>query len=70
MRKYDYVLFDLDGTLSASAEGVRLSIEHALKALSLPFPDLSDYTLYVGPPLQDTFRELCKVPEKSVQSAG
>ena len=46
-----------------------MSIEHALKALSLPCPDLSDYTLYVGPPLQDTFRELCKVPEKLVQPA-
>ena len=69
MRKYDYILFDLDGTLSESAEGVRLSIEHALSALSLPCPDLSDYTLYIGPPLEDTFRGLCAVPEKLIQPA-
>ncbi len=50
MKKYDYLLFDLDGTLTDSARGVRLSLEHAMAALSLPCPDLSDYTLYVGPP--------------------
>ena len=66
MRKYDYILFDLDGTLIESAAGVRMSIEHAMSELSLPCPDLSDYTLYVGPPLEDTFRELCAVPEELI----
>ena len=69
MRKYDCILFDLDGTLSASADGIRLSLEHALAALKLPCPDLSDYTLYIGPPLLDTFRGLCSVPEELVQQA-
>lgn len=66
MRKYDYVLFDLDGTLTASAEGVRLSIVHAMSVLGLPCPDLSDYSLYIGPPLVDTFRGLCAVPEEKI----
>ena len=63
MMKYEYILFDLDGTLIESAEGVRVSLEHALKTLGLPCPDLSDYTRYVGPPLEDTFRGMCAVPE-------
>lgn len=57
--KYKIVLFDLDGTLSDSAQGVRICIEAALKRMNKPIPDLSDYSLYVGPPLLTTFRGLC-----------
>ena len=66
MKKYDYILFDLDGTLIESALSVRVSIAHAMEALSLPCPDLSDYTQYVGPPLEDTFRGMCAVPEELI----
>lgn len=66
MKKYDFILFDLDGTLIESAEGVRVSIAHAMEALGLPCPDLSNYTKYVGPPLEDTMRGMCAVPEELI----
>ena len=69
MRKYDTILFDLDGTLIESAGGVQDSIAYAMHDLSLPCPDLSDYTLYVGPPLEDTFRGMCGVPEELIPEA-
>lgn len=69
MKKYDYFLFDLDGTLVASAESVRVSLEHAMEVLRLPCPDLSDYSEYVGPPLEDTFRGMCAVPEELIPKA-
>ena len=69
MKNYQYILFDLDGTLVASAESVRVSIAHAMEALSLPCPDLSDYSMYVGPPLEDTFRGMCAVPEPLILEA-
>lgn len=69
MKTYDYILFDLDGTLTESAKGVELSIAHTMEVLSLPCPDLSDYTLYIGPPLEDTFRGMCAVPEPLIQDA-
>ncbi len=56
--KYQYVLFDLDGTISRSAEGIRASLEHAIRRLNAPMPDLGDYTRYIGPPLIDTFKNL------------
>ena len=62
--RYKYLLFDLDGTVSESAEGVRLSLESAINSLGVPAPDLDDYTLYIGPPLLDTFRELCGLDEE------
>ena len=63
MIKYKYVLFDLDGTISESALGIRESLEHAITTLGKPLPDLSDYTLYIGPPLLDTFLNLCHFTE-------
>ena len=67
MKHYDYILVDLDGTLIESAESVRVSLAHAMDALGLPCPDLSDYTKYVGPPLEDTFRGMCAVPEDQIE---
>lgn len=66
MKEYEYILFDLDGTLIESALSVRVSLAYAMEALSLPCPDLSDYTKYVGPPLEDTFRGMCAVPEELI----
>lgn len=67
MTKYKYILFDLDGTISESALGIRASLEHAITALGKPLPDLDDYTLYIGPPLYDTFRNVCRFSEKESQ---
>lgn len=61
--KYKYILFDLDGTLAESAQGIRESLEHMVQELGIKSVDLSDYTKYIGPPLLDTIKNLCKVPE-------
>lgn len=64
MIKYKYILFDLDGTISESAAGIRESLEYTIAKLGKPVPDLSDYTLYIGPPLLDTFRNICHFSEE------
>ncbi len=64
MTKYKYVLFDLDGTISESASGIRKSLEYSINQFGRPLPDLDDYTLYIGPPLLDTFRNLCHFTEE------
>ena len=70
MMKYKYLLFDLDGTVSESAEGIRASLEYAINTLGAPMPDLSDYTRYVGPPLIDTFLNLVGLdPETAKRGA-
>lgn len=57
--KYKYILFDLDGTISQSAEGIRYSLESVLEKYGKRNVDLSDYTRYIGPPLLDTLLNLC-----------
>lgn len=64
MSKYKYYLFDLDGTISESALGIRESLENAIKSMGKPLPNLDDYTLYIGPPLLDTFRNICHFNEE------
>lgn len=65
--KYKYILFDLDGTIAESANGIRHSLERMLAELSVVGVDLSDYTKYIGPPLYDTLRGLCGLPEEKVE---
>ena len=54
MRRYDSVLFDLDGTLTDSGPGIMKSAAYALKELGIETKD-KDLRVFVGPPLQDTF---------------
>ena len=67
MIKYQYILFDLDGTLSQSAEGIRRSLEHAIHTLGAGMPNLDDYTLYIGPPLIDTFLNLVGLDKENAE---
>lgn len=62
------ILFDLDGTLTDSAEGVINCAQLALSKLNLPIPQRADMQFIVGPPLRDSFLRL-GVAEKDVETA-
>ena len=55
MATWSVVLFDLDGTLTDPAEGITLSLAHALAALGRPVPDRAVLASHIGPPLAETF---------------
>ena len=52
------VIFDLDGTLTDSAEGVIASFRHALAEIGAEVPDGDLAALVVGPPMQHTLSAL------------
>lgn len=52
------ILFDLDGTLTDPREGIVACIRHALSTLGQPVPADAELVKLIGPPLQDSFREL------------
>lgn len=58
MRKYDIILFDLDGTLVDSGEGIMRSVQYALSRFGIEVADYSSLRRFVGPPLEDSFSEL------------
>lgn len=57
MKKYDYIFFDLDGTLSDSAPGIVNSVVYALERMGTPVRDREQLKKFVGPPLYDSFRD-------------
>lgn len=49
------ILFDLDGTLTDSGEGIINCATLALNHFGLPVPDRETMRIFVGPPLDETF---------------
>lgn len=57
MKNFDVLLFDLDGTLTDSAEGIMNCAEHALNVMGIVEPDRSKLLRFIGPPLVDSFMD-------------
>ena len=57
MRLYDTVLFDLDGTISDSGEGITNSVKYALKKFGIEETDYEKLKRFVGPPLYASFEK-------------
>lgn len=60
-----YILFDLDGTLTDSGEGITNSAAYALKKMGRKVPARERLYPFIGPPLTETFtREFGMTPEE------
>lgn len=57
MKQYNYLLFDLDGTITDSATGITRCVEYALNYFGIQVSDLHDLLPFIGPPLLDSFKE-------------
>ncbi len=62
------ILFDLDGTLTDSGEGIMNCAKLALQHFELPIPDEAGLRSFVGPPLHDSFVRF-GVPEDRAEEA-
>jgi len=62
------ILFDLDGTLTDSGEGIINCASLALRHYGIPVPDREIMRVFVGPPLRDTFFKF-GVPEDKLDEA-
>ena len=57
MHKYQYLLFDLDGTITDSGPGIMNAARRALLRYDIEETDLARLKLFVGPPLDKSFME-------------
>jgi phosphoglycolate phosphatase len=58
-----HLFFDLDGTLTDSRPGILRSLRHALTVLGREVPPDEALLRFIGPPTNDTFRELLGTPD-------
>lgn len=66
---YKAVLFDLDGTLTESGEGITKSVQYALEKLGKPAPSLEELVVFVGPPLMEQFQKYAGLDEETAALA-
>lgn len=55
--RYNAVIFDFDGTICDTGEGILKSAKYALDAYGYDTPDYHELTCFIGPPLLITFQE-------------
>lgn len=57
MKDYQYILFDLDGTITESGPGIMNSVEYALNRLGIDVGDRDGLRRFIGPPLVDSMMQ-------------
>lgn len=67
--QYKTILFDLDGTLTDSAPGILNSVRYGCRKIGIPVPDEATLHRFLGPPLIDSFRNLCGLNDADTNSA-
>lgn len=64
-----YILFDLDGTITDSSEGITKSVQHALKKLGIEENDQAMLRRFIGPPLDESFEKFYGLDKETALKA-
>ncbi|HEL2613492.1 TPA: HAD family hydrolase [Streptococcus suis] len=66
---YQTILFDLDGTLTDSGQGILNSVAYALEKMGIEEPDTANLNRFIGPPLYESFSRFSQLSPEDTQSA-
>lgn len=64
--RYNVLLWDLDGTLTDSKEGITRSVQYALKRLNYPICEVNSLDWIIGPPLKESFKTLLNTTDEAL----
>lgn len=64
MNKYKIALWDLDGTLLNTGDGIMASISYTIQKEKLPMLPREELHKFIGPPVQDSFQKMYQVDKK------
>lgn len=67
MKKIDTLLFDLDGTLTDSTEGILNCLIYAIERMGFEVPE--DTNIFLGPPIRQSFAEFLGMNGEQVDEA-
>lgn len=63
------ILFDMDGTLTNTEEGVTRCVQYALESFGIHEPDRTVLRRFIGPPLHDSFTKYYGMSEEDAWDA-
>lgn len=66
MNRYDFVIFDFDGTVVDTGEGILKSLQYSFKEMGREVPDLSELKRFIGPPIYYSYTNFYGVSEEEV----
>lgn len=66
---YQYILFDLDGTITKSGIGIINSVEYALHKMGVEIEDREILKKFIGPPLSESFQTIYKMSPEEAECA-
>ncbi len=69
MKNYEYVFFDLDGTLTDPGEGITNGVAYALEKFGIHTTDRAELYKFIGPPLLESFTEFYGLTEAQAYQA-
>lgn len=67
MAEYNAVIFDFDGTVADTGEGILKSLQYSFSAMGREVPDMSDLKRFIGPPVYYSYTHFYGVAENEVE---
>jgi len=65
----DFILFDLDGTLTDPKLGITKSVQYSLRCFGIHIDNLDDLIPFIGPPLRDSYQNLYSFSNEEAEKA-
>lgn len=69
VKRYNHILFDLDGTITDSFDAVTKSFAYALESFGIYVKDRNELLPVIGPPLRESFMGMFGFDEKTALAA-
>ncbi|MHB1652289.1 MAG: HAD hydrolase-like protein [Desulfitobacteriaceae bacterium] len=63
---FNFLLWDLDGTLTDPKAGITRSVQYALRKLGRPIPEARQLEWVIGPPLSGSFARLLETDDEEL----